>query len=239
MKSKKSSLKWVVFCFAFFIVPSCVALNYTPINLDPTVKALLTQAFIENDQILQNCFNRVTDKFLELLTNIANMLRTELGTTQVDILNSRALEQTREYTNEVWLIIDQTEKYLDVECKYAQRRIERKVGNESPDMDDVEGVFTKTTDLMWAWQNESGRLIYDTNERGQQIIDGLAYEALNALQKCGRRCLEQVIVNRRNVLLELFYRVRQQIATQANKTDARIAELSQLLLDVGRKLDNE
>lgn len=226
-----------VVCITFLVVPCCMAFSYRPIDFNPRIETVVRNAVAERDKILQNCIDRTSDRLLLLWDGVARMLRTELGTTQVDILNNRALAQTREYTNDVWLIIDQTEKAIDVGFKNAERTIEQKLGNESPALNDVEDVFGAISSIVWRWQDEVGRLLYDSNEIGQKIVDGLAYVALDALQKSGRKGLEQSIVDRRNELLVLVNNVRDQIITTANTNNARIHELTKVILDAGSQSD--
>lgn len=228
------SFTCAVVCFNVLIVPCCVAFSYTPIELNPSIETLVQNAIDEKGKIIQNCIDRASDRLLALLGSIARMLRTELDKTQVDILNNRALDQTREYTNDIRLLIDQTEKALDVAFKYAQSRIEQTLGNKSRAVDSVEDVFTDITSIVWSWQNGIGRLLYDTNERGQQIVDGLAYEALDSFHQSGWSGLEQALSKRRDLGLDLVNRVSKQILTQAKNDDVRIREWCKVLLDAGR-----
>lgn len=235
MCSKKASWNWTIVCSSLLFVSSSFALSYKAFEADPSIESIIKYSYEEKEKILQYCIDRSDDRMLTLLGGINRMIRTELGKTEIDILNNRVNEQVREYTNDIWLLIDQEEKALDILFKNSERRIESKLGNQSKALDKVEEVFGEMSKILWSWQDANANLLYDTNERGQQIADGLAYDALDALQNSGWEGVEQVLFARRDAALQLSNDTRDQIIESGENDNIRIHQLAQVLRNAIRQ----
>lgn len=224
-----------IVCTALLFVSSSSALSYKKFNADASIESIIQDTCVKKETILQYCFDRVDDRMLTLLGSVGIMLRTELNTTKIDILNTRVIEQVREFTNDVWIIIRQAEKALDIMFQNSERRIEIKLGFESPALHVVEDVFRELKTIIWSFLDASARMLYDTNEFVQQIADGLAYDTFDALQQSGRAGVETFLTNRRNAALQFSYETRDQILEIGESDNSRINELSMVLRNAVRQ----
>lgn len=220
-----------IVCWMLLLLSSCCAFTLPKVDFNPTIEDLVVGTNKEKELILQAALDRSTDRLVTLFVSVADMIRTQVGRTHIAILNNRVREQTREYTNDIWIIVDNANKALDALTTNAKRRIEALFGNDSRWMGRVEAAMKEMSLISWQWQNNVGRLLYDSNERHQALVLGLASEALKALRQSGWNAVEQVLINRRAAFLRIVYDVRDRYIAAKNIGDKRIQVLSQILLD--------
>lgn len=122
---------------------------------------------------------------------------------------------------------------MDTLITNTERLIEQKLGNEFASLEQVEDTLIEMASINWEWQNDLGRVLLATNDQRQSLVDGISYKALDALHQSGSAGVNQMLNATRDSILQL----RDQYIATAVIGDTRLRELSQVLLEAGRRAE--
>lgn len=168
---------------------------------------------------------------VKLLSNIGRLFTLELGKTHVGILNNRVNELAREYCNDVWIIVDSTTEALDQLATTTGRRIELQLGNENKRLKQVEDAIHEIGSIAWNLETDIERLLSGSNSVRQDMFDGLAFDALDALQNSGWPAVQPLLAEREGAILQVIYDTRDEYISRIDQDNIRLRELAQIISD--------
>lgn len=208
---------------------SCSELTYTPNDFDATVDTLVDILIETRENILQNTVDRSNGLLLRLIGYCKRFVHTNIEITPASVIDNRISEFVHDYTNDVWLNIDSTEKALDILYQNTERKIESIIGEQG--IEAVADAFHELCTLLWTWQDGLDRYIYSVNARGQALMKGVGTEAFEAFQNEGPEGYERVLDDREQLLRDLSQEVLDFIARGAREGEPRFQELVQQIRD--------
>lgn len=228
-----SAIKKLLLGQLLLLVTVCTAVDWSVYDPElPTIEQLVIENNAKQQEILQQCIDRSFNRFYTMQMDQWRLVHDNLLDTHPKVLNNRIRAAGRVFGNDNWVLVDNTNKALDLQTGETERRIEQQLDAESRSIDDAAAVLDELNQINWRWQNQVGLLIFDGYESNDRLLDGAVYELSDVYASGGWQAVDDWLYAKADELNQLYEGALDEILRMGKANEKRLRRLTRQLLQI-------